>query len=163
VILSSVGLAEGDSVRPKERRDSGQNNLFRARLAPPGHKFNVYISGQRRRVTETIKRELGRCTVEPVIGHAKSEHHMGRNSLAGPTATPPTPSSPPATTSDACSNGWPFCCPRSSSRSPPRPVGRHRSNRHDSVLHGRLLKSDGFASNLYDPQANTRFRDIAGS
>jgi hypothetical protein len=30
--LPSVGLAEGDSMRPKERRDSGQNDLFRARL-----------------------------------------------------------------------------------------------------------------------------------
>jgi len=28
----SVGLTEGDSMRPKERRDSGQNDLFRARL-----------------------------------------------------------------------------------------------------------------------------------
>src|SRR6266403_3583939 len=32
VIPASVGLAEGDSMRPKERRDSGQNDLFRARL-----------------------------------------------------------------------------------------------------------------------------------
>jgi hypothetical protein len=28
----SVGLAEGDSMRPKERRDSGQNDFFKARL-----------------------------------------------------------------------------------------------------------------------------------
>ena len=48
------------------------------------HKFKVYISGQRRRVTETIKRELRRrSAVEPVIGHAKTEHRMGRNYLAG--------------------------------------------------------------------------------
>jgi transposase, IS5 family len=47
--------------------------------APPDHKFNVYISGQRRRVTEAIKRELRpRSAVEPVIGHAKAEHRMGR-------------------------------------------------------------------------------------
>jgi transposase, IS5 family len=113
---------------------------YRGHYAPPGHKFKVYISGQRRRVTETIKRELRRrSAVEPVIGHAKSEHRMGRNYLAGTHGDVPTPSSPPpATTSDACSNGRPFCYPRSSSRSPPRPVGRHRSNRHDSVLHGRL-------------------------
>ena len=32
MILSPVGLAEGDLMRPKERRDSGQNDLFRARL-----------------------------------------------------------------------------------------------------------------------------------
>jgi IS5 family transposase len=46
--------------------------------------IKVYISGQRRRVTETVKRELRRrSAVEPVIGHAKSEHRMGRNYLAG--------------------------------------------------------------------------------
>lgn len=34
-------------------------------------------------MTETIKRELRRrSAVEPVIGHAKPEHSMGRNYLA---------------------------------------------------------------------------------
>ena len=57
---------------------------YRGHNAPPGHTFKVYISGQRRRVTETIKRELRRrSAVEPVIGHAKAEHSMGRNYLAG--------------------------------------------------------------------------------
>ena len=57
---------------------------YRGHNAPPEHKFKVYISGQRRRVTETIKRELRRRpAVEPVIGHAKAEHRMGRNYLAG--------------------------------------------------------------------------------
>jgi transposase, IS5 family len=52
--------------------------------APPDHRFKVYISGQKRRVTEQIKRELRRrSAVEPVIGHTKSEHRMGRNYLAG--------------------------------------------------------------------------------
>jgi transposase, IS5 family len=60
------------------------NRGYRGHNAPPDHKFKVYISGQRRRVTETIKRELRRrSAVEPVIGHAKSEHRMGRNYLAG--------------------------------------------------------------------------------
>ena len=53
---------------------------YRGHNAPPGHTFKVYISGQRRRVTETIKRELRRrSAVEPVSGHAKTEHRMGRN------------------------------------------------------------------------------------
>jgi IS5 family transposase len=57
---------------------------YRGHNAPPGHKFRVYISGQRRRVTETIKRELRRrSAVKPVIGHAKAEHRMGRNYLVG--------------------------------------------------------------------------------
>jgi transposase, IS5 family len=57
---------------------------YRGHNAPLGHKFRVFISGQRRRVTETIKRELRhRSAVEPLIGHAKAEHRMGRNYLAG--------------------------------------------------------------------------------
>ena len=51
--------------------------------APPDYKFSVFISGQKRRVTPKIKRELRRrSAVEPVIGHLKSEHRMGRNYLA---------------------------------------------------------------------------------
>jgi transposase, IS5 family len=57
---------------------------YRGHNAPPDHRFKVYISGQKRRVTEHIKRELRRRpAVEPVIGHAKGEHRMGRNYLAG--------------------------------------------------------------------------------
>ena len=44
----------------------------------------VYISGQKRGVTDAIKRDLRRrSAVEPVIGHAKGEHRMGRNFLKG--------------------------------------------------------------------------------
>ena len=53
---------------------------YRGHNAPPEHKFKVYISGQRRGVTDAIKRDLRRrSAVEPVIGHAKTEHRMGRN------------------------------------------------------------------------------------
>ena len=56
---------------------------YRGHNAPQEHKFRVYISGQKRRVTEQIKRELRRrSAVEPVIGHLKAEHRMGRNHLA---------------------------------------------------------------------------------
>src|SRR5215472_13584415 len=49
------------------------------------HKFRVWISGQVRRVTATIRREMKRrAAVEPVIGHLKAEHRMGRNYLKGP-------------------------------------------------------------------------------
>src|SRR5271168_1068254 len=116
---------------------------YRGHNAPPDHKFKVYISGQRRRVTETIKRELRRrSAVEPVIGHAKAEHRMGRTTSPEPTATPPTPSSPPpATTSAACSNGWLFCCPQSWPRSPPRPITKRLSPQRNGVLHSRLISS----------------------
>ena len=58
---------------------------YRGHNAPPDMKFKVYISGQRRGVTDAIKRELRRrSAVEPVIGHAKAEHRMGRSFLKGP-------------------------------------------------------------------------------
>jgi IS5 family transposase len=47
-------------------------------------KFRVWISGQARRVSRPIRREMKRrAAVEPVIGHAKAEHRMGRNYLKG--------------------------------------------------------------------------------
>jgi transposase, IS5 family len=56
---------------------------YRGHNAPPEHKFRVFISGQKRRVSKTIKRALRRrSAIEPVIGHMKAEHRMGRNHLA---------------------------------------------------------------------------------
>src|SRR5665213_189930 len=55
---------------------------YRGHNAPPDHKFRVFISGQKRGVTPKIKRQLRRrSAVEPVIGHLKAEHRMGRNYL----------------------------------------------------------------------------------
>jgi IS5 family transposase len=55
---------------------------YRGHNAPPDYRFRVFISGQKRAVTPQIKRELrGRSAVEPVIGHLKAEHRMGRNYL----------------------------------------------------------------------------------
>src|SRR5258707_6722009 len=55
---------------------------YRGHNAPPEYKFRVFTSGQKRGVTPKIKRELRRrSAVEPVIGHLKSEHRMGRNYL----------------------------------------------------------------------------------
>ncbi len=55
---------------------------YRGHNAPPDYKFKVFIAGQKRRVTPKIKREMRRrSAVEPVIGHLKSEHRMGRNYL----------------------------------------------------------------------------------
>jgi IS5 family transposase len=48
------------------------------------HKFRVWISGQARRVTKPIRREMKRrAAIEPMIGHLKAEHRMGRNYLKG--------------------------------------------------------------------------------
>jgi hypothetical protein len=55
---------------------------YRGHNAPPDYKFRVFLSGQKRGVTPSIKRELRRrAAVEPVIGHLKAEHRMGRNYL----------------------------------------------------------------------------------
>lgn len=56
---------------------------YRGHNAPPGHRFAVFTTGQKRRMTPQIKRELRRrAAVEPVIGHIKNEHRMDRNYLA---------------------------------------------------------------------------------
>jgi IS5 family transposase len=48
------------------------------------YRFRVWISGQVRRVTASIRREMKhRAAVEPVIGHVKAEHRMDRNYLKG--------------------------------------------------------------------------------
>lgn len=48
------------------------------------NRFKVWISGQVRRVTATLRREMKRrAAVEPVIGHLKAEHRMDRNYLKG--------------------------------------------------------------------------------
>jgi transposase, IS5 family len=56
---------------------------YRGHNAPPPYDMRVYTSGQKRRMTPTIKRQMKRrSAVEPVIGHLKGEHRMGRNHLA---------------------------------------------------------------------------------
>jgi transposase, IS5 family len=56
---------------------------YRGHNAPPQHRFRVYTAGQKRGMTDAIKRQMRRrAAVEPVIGHAKSEHRLGRNYLA---------------------------------------------------------------------------------
>jgi IS5 family transposase len=56
---------------------------YRGHNAPPDYKFKVHTSKQKRRVTPHIQRERRhRSAIEPVIGHLKNEHRMGRNYLA---------------------------------------------------------------------------------
>jgi IS5 family transposase len=57
---------------------------YKGHNAPLSHRFKVFTSGQKRRMTPAIKREMKRrAAVEPVIGHIKNEHRMDRNYLAG--------------------------------------------------------------------------------
>ena len=73
------GLQEHTGVRPDRAYvDRG----YRGHDYP--HPHNVFRSGQKRGVHGTIKKELRRrAVVEPIIGHLKSEGHLGRNYLKG--------------------------------------------------------------------------------
>jgi len=56
---------------------------YRGHNATDKHRLKVFTSGQKRGVTDQIKRQFRRrAAVEPVIGHLKAEHRMGRNYLA---------------------------------------------------------------------------------
>lgn len=57
---------------------------YRGHGMPSPYDMRVFVSEQKRGVTPAIKRELRRrSAVEPVIGHLKSDHRMGRNFLIG--------------------------------------------------------------------------------
>ena len=71
---------------PRILRSPPRHPDLPAQIYLPPHSitsFKVYTSGQKRRVTPQIKRELKRrAAIEPVIGHLKEHHRMGRNHLA---------------------------------------------------------------------------------
>jgi IS5 family transposase len=51
-----------------------------------------WISGQVRRGTKSIRREMRRrAAIEPVIGHLKEDHLMDRNHLKGREGDAPMP------------------------------------------------------------------------
>jgi IS5 family transposase len=56
---------------------------YKGHNAPKEQRFKVYVAGQKRGLTAAIKRAFRRrSAVEPVIGHLKAEHRLGRNHLA---------------------------------------------------------------------------------
>lgn len=56
---------------------------YRGHHAPETHKFRVFTQGQKRGVPDAVKKMMKRrAAIEPVIGHVKNEHRMGRNYLA---------------------------------------------------------------------------------
>lgn len=56
---------------------------YRGHNAPGAHKFRVFTQGQKRGVTDIVKKMMKRrAAIEPVIGHIKNEHRLGRNYLA---------------------------------------------------------------------------------
>jgi len=77
-VIPAIEQLVGNTVE-RLHADAG----YRGHNAPSEYKFKVYTSRQKRRVTPVIKREMKRrAAVEPVIGHTKEEHRMGRNYLA---------------------------------------------------------------------------------
>ena len=75
-------IAEMEQLTGVEVRRAHVDKGYRGHNHP--HKFRVWISGQVRRVTKTIRREMRRrAAVEPTIGHVKAEHRMERNYLKG--------------------------------------------------------------------------------
>jgi transposase, IS5 family len=56
---------------------------YKGHRAPQEKRFRVYVAGQKRGLSPAIKRAFRRrAAVEPVIGHLKNEHRLGRNHLA---------------------------------------------------------------------------------
>jgi len=56
---------------------------YRGHHAPETHKFRVFTQGQKRGVSDGVKKMMKRrAAIEPVIGHIKNEHRMNRNYLA---------------------------------------------------------------------------------
>jgi transposase, IS5 family len=56
---------------------------YKGHHAPKERQFRLYVAGSKRGLSAAIKRAFRRrAAVEPVIGHLKSEHRMGRNHLA---------------------------------------------------------------------------------
>jgi IS5 family transposase len=57
---------------------------YKGHHAPKEKRFQVYVAGQKRGLSPAIKRAFRRrSAVEPVIGHLKAEHRLGRNHLIG--------------------------------------------------------------------------------
>jgi transposase, IS5 family len=82
---------DGHTLGPVIAEMTNQNGVAPTRIHVDkgyrGHntnRFTVWISGQVRHTTAPIRREMMRRTaVEPVIGHLKAEHRVGRNHLIG--------------------------------------------------------------------------------
>jgi hypothetical protein len=82
VAATFLGMQGGQQQHANRHNDCGCQR-YRGHNAPTDYKFRVYTSGQKRRLTPQIKRELRRrAAIEPVIGHLKADHRMGRNYLA---------------------------------------------------------------------------------
>jgi len=79
VVIPEIEASVGASLT-KIVADAG----YRGHNAPKEKAFKVYVAGQKRGLSPAINRAFRRrSAVEPVIGHLKNKHRMGRNHLAG--------------------------------------------------------------------------------
>lgn len=86
-IIPEIEALTGGTLKPI-LADAG----YRGHNAPGTHKFRVFTAGQKRRITPAIKKQMRRrSAVEPVIGHIKNDHRMGRNDLARKTGDAANP------------------------------------------------------------------------
>ncbi len=75
-------IEETEALTGREIERAYVDKGYRGHDAPKP--FRVFKSGQKRGVHGQIKRELRRrSAIEPVIGHCKSDGHLGRNFLHG--------------------------------------------------------------------------------
>jgi transposase, IS5 family len=78
-VLPDIELKIGATIE-RVIADAG----YKGHNAPANYRFKVYTAGQKRKMTDEIKREMRRrSAVEPVTGHLKGDHRMDRNHLAG--------------------------------------------------------------------------------
>jgi hypothetical protein len=90
---AGISVGTGSRVRNCDRGDKG----YRGHNYPD--RFKVWISGQVRRVTKAIRREMRRrATIEPVVGHLKDDIGCAVTISKAATETASTPFSPPLVT-----------------------------------------------------------------
>jgi IS5 family transposase len=75
----AAGIAQTERITGVEVERAYVDRGYRGHNAD---RARVFVSGQKRAVTPTIRRERRRrSAIEPVIGHMKSDGHLGRNFL----------------------------------------------------------------------------------
>lgn len=81
--LASVRTGDRQAWSAREQ-DQPSEPVYRGHKCPPPHDIRIYTAGQKRGMTDAVLRKMRRrSAIEPVIGHMKAEHRMGRNHLAG--------------------------------------------------------------------------------
>ncbi len=138
-------IADMEKLTGVEARRIHVDKGYRGHNHP--HRFRVWISGQARRVTASIRREMKRrAEVEPVIGHVKAEHAWTGIISRVASGTVSALSSPRQATTSACScDGSQNSCVPSSEPSPKLSrLKRSLKSERARVLHRGLFRVRGW-------------------